>query len=319
MGAGGMGSFHANTLASLPGVEIVIVADPVLESAQRVAASVGAHATVHPDEVASSSDLDGLVIASPEQTHEALILAAIARGTRILCEKPLAVTSESCRRIVDAESARGHRLLQLGLMRVYDPAHVLLAAELPGLGAVHHIRCVHRNVNDPRRTASNVLNSSIVHDIHTLRWLAPGEIRRVTALTTPSQDEVSHLLVVAEFAGGGYGTIEFAEHSYAYEVSVEVEAERGGVMTAPRMSSTLRRAGHVSVEVGTDWFGRFAEAYRLEVAAWVRSMEDAAASGPSAWDGYVAQLVVEAAVESLVTGQSVAVNAPGVPAFFASQ
>ncbi len=297
VGAGGMGSFHARTLAAMPGVEIVAIADVRLAAAQSLCEEVGGEATTDGLAVASL-DIDGLVIASPEDSHEALVNAALAMGTRILCEKPLAVGVESCRRIVDAEVALGHRLLQLGLMRVYDPAHLHLAADLADLGLIHHVRCVHRNVHEVRRTAQLVLNQSVVHDIHSLRWLVGREISRVTTIVTPNPDHVEHVLVTAEFAGGGYGTIEFSEHSFAYEVTVEVDAELGGAVMAPVMRSTIRRDGGSGVHIGTDWFGRFADAYRVEDATWLQSIS-AATVGPSAWDGLVAERVVEAAITSL--------------------
>jgi myo-inositol 2-dehydrogenase / D-chiro-inositol 1-dehydrogenase len=305
VGAGGMGSFHARSLTTLPDAEIVAIADPQVAAAQWLSEAVGGTPTADGMALASMTDLDGLVIASPEDTHEPLVVAALAHGTRILCEKPLAVGADSCQRIVDAEVGFGHRLLQLGLMRVYDPAHVQLAAESATLGELHHIRCVHRNVHDVRRNAQLVLNQSLVHDIHTLRWLVGREIERVTTIATPNPDNVAHLLLTAEFDGGGYGTVEFSEHSSAYEVSVEVEAEFGGATMAPVMRPTVRRNGSAGVTIGTDWFGRFAEAYRIEAAAWFESLAGDVAVGPSAWDGLVAERVVEAALESLRTRQPV--------------
>ena len=122
---------------------------------------------------------------------------------------------------------------------------------------------------------------------------------RVTTIVTPNPDHVDHLLVTAEFEGGGYGTIEFSEHSFAYEVTVEVEAELGGVAMAPVMRPTVRRDGSEGVHIGTDWFARFADAYRVEDAVWFQSIAGRAAVGPSAWDGLVAERVVVAAIESL--------------------
>ncbi len=307
VGAGGMGSFHARSLAAMPDVEIVAIADPVLDSAQRLSSAVGGTATTDSLGVAGMRDLDGLVVASPEDTHEELVLAALAQGTRVLCEKPLAVGAESCRRIIAAELVHGRRLLQLGLMRVYDPAHLQLAAEVAQLGMVHHLRCVHRNVHDVRRNAKLVLNQSLVHDIHTLRWLTGREIERVTTLVTPDADHVDHLMLVTEFRGGGYAAVEFSEHGFAYEVHVEVAGEHGSVAMAPVMRPTIRRDGVESVNIGTDWFARFADAYLAEARVWLDSLDDDEAVGPSAWDGLAAECVVEAALRSLQLGQPIAV------------
>lgn len=300
-----MGSFHARSLAALPAAEIVAIADPRLGAATSLSQTVGGIASDDALAIAARSDLNGVVIASPETTHEELIHVALARGTAILCEKPLAVGEASCRRIVDAEVALGRRFLQLGLMRVYDPAHVQLAAEVAQLGRLHHVRCVHRNVHESRRSAQLILNQSVVHDIHSLRWLVGREIARVMTLATPDDDRVEHLMVTAEFHGGGHATIEFSEHSFAYEVTVEVEAELGGAVMAPVMRPTVRRDGSEIVNIGTDWFARFAEAYRIEAAAWLDSLADGRTVGPSAFDGLAAEVVVEAAITSLRTRQPV--------------
>jgi len=312
-----MGSFHARTLAAMPGVEIVAIADVRLAAAQSLCDEVGGNATTDGLAVASLGAIDGLVIASPEDSHEPLVHAALAKGTRILCEKPLAVGVDACRRIVDAEIALGRRLLQLGLMRVYDPAHMQVAAEMADLGVIHHVRCVHRNVHEVRRSAQLVLNQSVVHDIHSLRWLVGREIARVTTIVTPDPDHVEHVLVTAEFHGGGYGTIEFSEHSFAYEVTVEVDAERGGVVMAPVMRPLLRLDGGAGVHIGTDWFGRFADAYRVEDATWLQSISTGDTVGPSAWDGLVAERVVQGAIESLELHQPVEVETLDTPPLYA--
>jgi myo-inositol 2-dehydrogenase / D-chiro-inositol 1-dehydrogenase len=311
-----MGSFHAHSLAVMPDVEIAAIADVRLVAAQSLSEEVGGKPSADGLATAALPDLDGLVIASPEDSHEALVHAALATGTRVLCEKPLAVGVAACRRIVDAEVALGHRMLQLGLMRVYDAAHMQLAAEVTALGVVHHVRCVHRNVHEVRRTAQLVLNQSVVHDIHSLRWLVGREISRVTTIVTPSPEHVDHLLVTAEFDGGGYGTIEFSEHSSRYEVTVEVEAELGGVAMAPVMRPIVRRDGSEGVNIGTDWFARFADAYRAEDAAWLQSITAPAAIGPSAWDGLMAERVVEAAIESLRQHRPVDVATVDVPELY---
>ncbi len=314
-----MGSFHARSLAALPGVEIVAVADPRIAAAESVTEIVGGKASADALAVAAMSDLDGLVIASPETSHEELVHAALGQGTRILCEKPLAVGAAACQRIVDAEVALGRRFLQLGLMRVFDPAHVQLAAEVAELGKVKFVRCVHRNVHEVRRTAQLILNQSCVHDIHSLRWLVGCEIKRVRTLATPNTDHVEHLLLIVEFEGSGHATIEFSEHGFAYEVSVEVEAELGDAVIAPVMRATVRRDGSAILNIGTDWFARFAEAYRIEAAAWVDSLSGPSAVGPSAFDGLVAERVVEAAIESLTTGQAVDVAMPATPGLYAGR
>jgi len=55
------------------------------------------------------------------------VLAAIEAGKPVFCEKPLAPTTEACLRIIDAEVARGRRLVQVGFMRRYDAGYRAMA------------------------------------------------------------------------------------------------------------------------------------------------------------------------------------------------
>ena len=52
---------------------------------------------------------------------------------------------------------------------------------------------------------------------------------------------------------------------------------------------------------------RFGAAYVNELQAWVAGIGDGPATGASAWDGYAAAAVSEAAVEALRTGRPVEV------------
>ena len=49
------------------------------------------------------------MVASWGPTHEEYVLAGIAAGKQVFCEKPLATTREACERILDAEVAAGRR------------------------------------------------------------------------------------------------------------------------------------------------------------------------------------------------------------------
>ena len=56
------------------------------------------------------------------------MLACIAAGKPVLCEKPLATTAEACLHVVEAEVAAGRRLVTVGFMRRFDPGYEELRA-----------------------------------------------------------------------------------------------------------------------------------------------------------------------------------------------
>jgi myo-inositol 2-dehydrogenase/D-chiro-inositol 1-dehydrogenase len=306
VGVGGMGAFHARTLAGFAGVEVVAVADPNADNANAVARDVGCIALMDPMQLATSSDVDGIVIASPDATHPDLSIAAIECGTRVLCEKPLATTLEDAQRVVDAERSIGTRLIQLGFMREYDPAHVQVREALSATGPIDYIRTAHRNVYTSPRSVEQIIGQSMVHDIHTVRFLSGSEFTRVMAHGGGSRDgSFRHIVVVGELSSGAHVVLEFDSGGFAYEVSVEVLGRNGDVLTAAPARATMRSAGVVSANIGADWFSWFAAAYAIQDRAWVDSIVAGEAVGPTAEDGLMAQRVVAASLASLATGQFV--------------
>jgi myo-inositol 2-dehydrogenase/D-chiro-inositol 1-dehydrogenase len=315
IGAGGMGRFHASSLQGIPGVELGAVCDVVPDVAERAAADFAVPARTDPEGVAAEG-WAGVVIASPDETHATLTLAALEAGSRVLCEKPLSHDLDGARAVVDRELGDGYRRVQLGFMREYDPAHTALATELASLGDLHYLRCTHRNTNAGARPPKTVLVQSLIHDIHTIHWLA-GEVVDVDTRAIPRPGGLLHMLLVLRLESGATATVEFSDDTYAYEVEVEATAERGMVMTSPPQRPRLRIDGSHRSPIGDDWFGWFAAAYRIQDRAWVASLDDAAASGPSAWDGLAAQLVAEAGLASLASGARAEVHNETRPALYA--
>ena len=129
--------------------------------------------------------LDAVVVTTSDAFHERYVLAAVQAGKYVFCEKPLAPSAESCKRIVDAELAAGKQLVQVGFMRRYDPGYRQLkeAIQSRRYGEPLLLHCAHRNasITEPWDNASAVENS-MVHEIDVLRWLlgedyATAEVR----------------------------------------------------------------------------------------------------------------------------------------------
>ncbi|MAH11709.1 MAG: hypothetical protein CL403_11365, partial [Acidimicrobiaceae bacterium] len=80
-----------------------------------------------------------------------------------------------------------------------------------------------------------------------------------------------------------------------------------------------RADGMVAGAIGDDWFSPFLDTYRVEMRDFLDSVEAGAARGPSAWDGYAAQAVVEAAAASAAAdGVAAGVDLPIKPALYSA-
>ena len=313
IGVGHMGMFHARTLAGLPGVEVSTVHDVDVAAAERAARLVGAEIRSSTLDVLDDPALDGVVVASADEAHAAATLAAIERELPVLCEKPLASTVADARQVVDAEVTSGRRFVRVGFMRECDEPHRQLVAAHDGLGEIDHVRAVHRNTNPSPRPVEVIAVQSIVHDVHTVRFLTGAEIVTVHASGAGAMGgSYRHVLVTCRLSTGAHATLEFDDGGFAYDVGVEVLARRGDAVLAGPAQPVVRREGALHVDVGDDWFERFADAYRVQDLAWVESIRAGTPTGPTAWDGYAAQLVVAGVIESMSSGATVDVD-PGPP------
>lgn len=305
-----MGREHIANLSALEGVEVQVVADVVSAGADAGAELAGtATATTDPMAVATSANLDAVVIASPDETHADLAVAAIETGLALLCEKPLAVTVADAERVLAAEAAAPSPHVQVGLMRVYDPSHLQVVHAMSELGTLHHLRLVHRNTNhDWTRSLATVFSQSLIHDIHSARWLSGSEFASIVAQVVRTGERINYVNLLGELTSGATVSIEFAEATYGYDIEVEATCEGGMAIAAQPAQPIVRRAGEAHRHIGDDWFGRFTDAYRTEAAEWTSGVLAGEVRGPSAADGLAAQYVVAAAIESAESGVRVAVR-----------
>jgi myo-inositol 2-dehydrogenase/D-chiro-inositol 1-dehydrogenase len=304
IGTGGMGREHIANLSRLEGVEVAVVADIIASAASDAAALCGAVPSTNPEAVAADPTLDALVIASPDATHASLTIAALERGASVLCEKPLASTLADAERVVAAEHAAGRGLIQVGFMRQYDAAHIQLQAAIADLGPVRHLRCVHRNTNHQwERLLEVVVSQSLIHDIHTARWLSGSEFTSVVTQVVSGPRPIEHIVMLGQLANGSSVTIEFVEATYGYDVEVEATCEFGVVSAAQPGQPVVKTDGAQHRHIGDDWFGRFTEAYRAEAADWIAGVRSGIVAGPTSTDGLQAQRVADAAIRSAVSGR----------------
>ena len=323
IGAGGMGALHAaNLLKHAPGVALALVMDADPARSIDLARRLRSIACLDAEQLIAN--VDAVVIASPDETHAPLVLAAIAAGKPVFCEKPLAVTVAEATAIVEAELAAGRRLVTVGFMRRFDGRHLDLHALVASgaLGWVGLVRGWHRSVaGDYEMTAAQVMRSALVHDFDSLPWIAgspPVEIAVSAASTSEIPSSPDLFAVEMRLASGAIVFAEFHSRSAGgYDVGVEVTGAGGTATTGPAPAPLVRRGGVAGHSPDADWLAHFAGAYVAEVQAWAAVSRKGEQSGPNAWDGLAALVVAEAALEAHERGSRVHIEAPPRPALYA--
>jgi predicted dehydrogenase len=99
--------------------DFVAVADPSATVRAAIAERYGIPHAVATLEEALALGLDAVVIAVPDPAHRSAVLTALTAGVHVFCEKPLGV---SLAEIDEIRAARGDRVVQVGYMKLHDPA-----------------------------------------------------------------------------------------------------------------------------------------------------------------------------------------------------
>jgi myo-inositol 2-dehydrogenase / D-chiro-inositol 1-dehydrogenase len=314
IGTGMIGQDHIRRLTSvLSGARVAAVTDVDLDRARAVADGVPG-SVVHDTGQALIDDpgVDAVVVTSWGPTHEEYVLAAIAAGKQVFCEKPLATTREACDRIVDAEVATGRRLVQVGFMRRFDPQYRAMKAVVTSgeIGAPLLMHAAHRNPSVPDFFTSDMtINDSTVHDIDVARWMFDDEIAAVTVLKGRVSRKAKAgfndpLLVLLEMRSGVIVDVEaMVNAGFGYDIRGEVVCEDGTVELSESAGAVVKREGRYSGRVPENWKERFVGAFDLELQAWVDAVTAGGTTGPSAWDGYAATIACETGLAALRTGR----------------
>ncbi|MGH9828551.1 MAG: Gfo/Idh/MocA family protein, partial [Blastocatellia bacterium] len=109
--------------------------------------------------------IQGIVIATPAETHFSVALRAIQAGKDVLVEKPLTLRTDEAELLIQEADKRG-RLLMVGHLLEYHPA-VIRLTELVRSGALGDVRYIYSsrlNLGKVRRE-ENILWSFAPHDI----------------------------------------------------------------------------------------------------------------------------------------------------------
>ena len=328
IGTGMIGRDHTRRIQQvLAGAEVVALSDYHPDAARAVQADLAPKARVYDkgEDLIAAADVDAVLVTSTGATHEPYVLAAIAAGKPVFCEKPLATTAEGAKRIVDAEVGFGRRLVQVGFMRRYDAGYVALKAAVDNLiGAPIMVHAAHRNPTVPEHYLTPMaIHDTLIHEIDVLRWLLNDDYVSARVLF-PRKAARSHgrlrdpQVVVLETAKGVLIDVEiFVNCHYGYDIQCEVVGEDGIAKLPEPMAIQTRLDAKLQNPILTDWKDRFVDSYDVELNDFIKAAARGTAAGPSSWDGYVAAITSDACVTAQENeGEAVAITLPDRPALY---
>ncbi|HQZ66436.1 MAG TPA: Gfo/Idh/MocA family oxidoreductase [Planctomycetaceae bacterium] len=221
IGAGGISKSYAQAFVQGLPFQIVGVADIRLESAKDVAAMVGVPAYDNVDRMIEELKPMAAIVCTPPSTHPDVCIRLMEQGVNVLCEKPLAISTEEAVRMAET-AERCHVVFSMG-SKFRFVADVQKAREIIDSGILGDI-ILYENTfagfcdmskrwnSQPAISGGGVLIDNGTHSVDILRFLLGNitelqvvEGRRIQNL--PVEDTA---LLFVRTEGGTMGNIDLS-------------------------------------------------------------------------------------------------------------
>ncbi|MCC6445048.1 MAG: Gfo/Idh/MocA family oxidoreductase [Armatimonadetes bacterium] len=239
IGCGGIGGVHLSQYAKVDGLTLAAVCDSDPAKAQKAGETHGVPFYTSHQEMLEKESLDAVDICTPPAFHYQAAMDAIDKGCAVLCEKPMAVSVEQGKAMVEAAARKGVFLMAAFCHRFHEPVALAKAAIESGkLGKVVSFRnrfagkfAGVENTWFSKKEISGGGNfmDTTVHSIDLFRFLT-GEVVNVVAKASTSIPGISVEdtgVMLLESENGTIGTLECSWLTPNSENIVEIYGDRG--------------------------------------------------------------------------------------------
>ena len=211
VGIGEIGRVHAQAYAGLANIELAVVSGTRPENARELAAELGTPLVESYDALLADPSVAAVDICVPNHLHREFAVRAMRAGKHVLCEKPIALTLDDAKAMVEEARRAGVHLTVAHVLRFWPEVriardvirsgrlgHPLLAsgrrmvsllAGTPGAQGWRH---------DPARCGGAVLDMQI-HDIDFYCWLFGRPVSVVSHGLRSPDGGINHVLTLLDF------------------------------------------------------------------------------------------------------------------------
>jgi 1,5-anhydro-D-fructose reductase (1,5-anhydro-D-mannitol-forming) len=273
---------------------------------------------VSTEELCGCPEVDAVLVATPNACHLRDVLTAVAAGKPVLCEKPMGMDADECRRMVEASRNAG---VLLGVAQVFrfgestarfrgriaagDIGRPIFARAEFSYSGTGHARTWLYN----RSIAGGGPIADVgVHCIDALRYILQDEPRRVSALGRPDEqsgDVEAAAVMTLEFQRGTLAAVLVSTRAH-YRTPLEIVGGAGVL----RADDALNVEQPVRLELWRNG-QRAAEetisnqlAYARQVDSFAAAVEGRELFPVRGQQGWQNQLILDAAYRSLSSGKS---------------
>jgi predicted dehydrogenase len=286
------------------------------DKARAAAAQYGIpHVFASTEELSRCSEVDVVLVTTPNVCHLADVLAAVGEGKPVLCEKPMGMNADECRRMVEAARKAGVRLGVAQVFRFENSTArfrervaagdigrpVFARAEFSYPGSNHARTWLYNRSISGGGPVSDVG----VHCIDALRYILRDEVRTVSALGGPDEgsgDVEAAAVLALEFQRGTLATVMVSTRAQ-YRTPLEIVGDAGVL----RADDALNVEHPVRLELWAE--GKLVAeetvsnrlAYARQVDAFAAALEGSEEFPAPGEEGWQNQIILDAAYQSLLS------------------
>ncbi len=319
-GAGRIGAIHAGNLAASGHARLKHVVDVNGEAAAALATRHGARVSDTASALADP-EVGAVIVASSTDTHADLVIAAARQRKAIFCEKPIDLALPRVDACL-AEVVKAGVPMLVGFNRRFDPSFAELHRRIAAgaIGTVEQVIITSRDPAPPPisyvKVSGGLFRDMTIHDFDMARWMLGEEPNEVFAYGANLVDQaigaagdIDSAMVLLRTPSGRMAHINNCRRAnYGYDQRVEVFGSAGRLLAGNRTPTTVELADGRAVASDKPlhfFLERYADAYRIELAAFIDAVLNKTPMPVGAEDGRRALVLAEAANASLASGKPV--------------
>jgi predicted dehydrogenase/threonine dehydrogenase-like Zn-dependent dehydrogenase len=259
-------------------------------------------------QILDDKDVHVAVITSRNQEHAPQAIAALRAGKHVFVEKPMALTEQECRDLVEAAAESGCQLT-VGFNRRFAPFYTPLKKHLKGRSSPAVVNC---RINSPGISGSywmadpatgGAILGEACHFVDLMYWLLDSEPLSVSAYSLPTgkDDPIGENNIVAafRFADGSVGSLTYCTVGSKTSGGERVEAFTQGLGISTEDFKRL----NVNGSLGKSSSKFFAEkGYDAQMQSFIDAIRKGVAPAVTICDGVRATIGCLKILESARTG-----------------
>lgn len=217
--------------------------------------------TTSVEDAVARRDVDAVYVSSHNAKHHAQVIAAARAGKHVLAEKPLALSVDDARAMVDACRAAGV-VLATNHHLPSSPVHMAMK-EIVASGEIGSIRAIHVShavglpdhlrgwrIDDP--VGGGVVLDVFIHDVAAIAAIIGGQAQTVRAAARTGPDVPAapdSVMTVVEWSNDVIVQTHDAYDNYDLPTSLDILGDEGAISSV--MSMTGDPVGEVTIHHGS--------------------------------------------------------------------